>query len=724
MFRHPIAYIPLLSLVCYSVLLGIVMRRLGRDRVRRSFSVYLATMILWSLASFMMHANLGVLRPLAWNRLVVLGSTAMPITVFSFVRVFIGRNRRALLVAGVLSLLVTQILNLLGLVVRSADFRAGFLDIRYGPAVIVTGVSWLLFIGLSAFDLLREMVRTQDIVYRNRIRYLLVVIALMVVGSLTNATALQSYPVDVGFNAIGAILIAYAIQRHQLLDITVVVRKGLLYSIPTIVLGVSYFLVIFLVTRVLHFFAGRELFVFSLSAAIVAAVAAQPLRDRAQLWIDRLFFREKYDAGLMIQRLSAIAASILDLDLLTRTILDEVSRGIHIGRVALYVRQEDERSFRLMGQRGWDRVAQPLFPADHPVVAWLGRNKILTRYDVEVMPQFKALWGEERGLLERMAPELVLPLTVKEELVGLFFFGPRLSDRAYSQDDRLTLTTLANQTAVAIENARLYWELQKTLNELRHAREDLERRVTERTAQLAEANVALQAEVKERTRAEEQITASLHEKEVLLREIHHRVKNNLQIISSLLYLQAQSLKDRGSAQTLRESQNRVRSMSLVHEMLYRSTDLSRIGFGEYIRNLVRYLFGAFGAREEIRSEVSVEEVSLDINTAIPCGLIINELVSNALKHAFRDGRPGTIRIEVQPMDADRFLLAVSDDGQGFPAELDPRASSTLGLQLVETLVRQLDGTMELERSVGTRFSIVLRREGALEASRDGPRVRV
>ena len=722
MFRNPIAYIPLLSLVCYSVLLAIVVRRLGRDRVRRSFSVYLATMILWSFASFLMHANVGLLSPLGWNRLVVLGNTAMPITVFSFVRVFVGKDRSALLVAGVLSLVVTQILNFLGLVVQSADMRAGVLVIQYGPGLIVTGVSWLLFIGLSTFDLLREMVRTQDIVYRNRIRYLLVVIALMVAGSLTNATALQSYPVDVGFNAIGAILILYAIQRHQLLDITVVVRRGLLYSIPTIVLGVSYFLVIFLLTRLFHSIGGRELFVLSLAVAIVAAVAAQPLRDRAQLWIDRLFFREKYDAGLMIQRLSAITASILDLDLLTRTILDEVSRGIHIGRVALYVRQEDERSFRLMGQRGWDEVAPSPFASDHPVVLWLGRNEILTRYDIEVMPQFKALWGEERGLLERMAPELVLPLTVKGELVGLFFIGPRLSERRYSQDDRLTLATLANQTAVAIENARLYWELQNTLNELRQARADLERRVTERTAQLAEANVALQAEVKERTRAEEQITASLHEKEILLREIHHRVKNNLQIISSLLFLQAQGLKDQSSAQTLRESQNRVRSMSLVHEMLYRSTDLSRIGFGEYVRNLVRYLFGAFGARQELGFEVNVEDVSLDINTAIPCGLIINELVSNALKHAFPGERSGTIRIEVRPLDAERFLLTVSDDGLGFPANVDPSATASLGLQLVNTLVRQLDGTLELDRAPGTRFSLTLRREGAPDPSREGPRV--
>ena len=239
----------------------------------------------------------------------------------------------------------------------------------------------------------------------------------------------------------------------------------------------------------------------------MTAVVTQPLRDRAQLWIDRLFFREKYDSRLMLQRLSRTAASVLDLNRLANMLLDEVTATMQIEKASLLLREEGTAEFRLIAQRGLDAESVNLrLKGGHPVVAWLAREEdILTKGDVYTLPAFKALWGREREDLERLGAKLLVPLRAKGELVGIFTLGPKLSGETYSQDDQLTLTTLANQTAVAIENARLYWELGRTLKELRKAHDELERRVEERTAELSKSSMLLKQEITERKRAEEAI---------------------------------------------------------------------------------------------------------------------------------------------------------------------------------------------------------------------------
>jgi PAS domain S-box-containing protein len=217
--------------------------------------------------------------------------------------------------------------------------------------------------------------------------------------------------------------------------------------------------------------------------------------------------------------------------------------------------------------------------------------------------------------------------------------------------------------------------------------------------------VGVMRDITERKQAEEQIKASLKEKEVLLKEIHHRVKNNLQVISSLLYLQSKNIKDKQTIKMFRDSESRVRSMSLVHERLYQSQDLARVDFAEYMRSLANHLFRSYGINTNvIQLKINSDDVFLGVDTAIPCGLIINELVSNSLKHAFPDGREGEVCIELRADDG-QLTLMVSDNGVGFPQDLDFRDTGSLGLQLVNTLVEQIEGTIELDRSSGTAFRI-------------------
>jgi PAS domain S-box-containing protein len=217
-------------------------------------------------------------------------------------------------------------------------------------------------------------------------------------------------------------------------------------------------------------------------------------------------------------------------------------------------------------------------------------------------------------------------------------------------------------------------------------------------------------------RAEEQVQTSLREKEVLLKEIHHRVKNNLQVICSLVGLQGDMVDDPHAIQAFEDTQNRVRSMALIHEKLYQSADLSRIDAAEYIRELSEYLVAAYaGVRQDIALIVKADHASLEIDVTIPCALIINELVSNAVRHAFPPGwekkagsaspRP-TIRVDFQhDRETDRFSLMVRDNGVGLQPDFDLSRLHSLGLQLVAMLTEQMGGTLAIERDDGTAFRI-------------------
>jgi PAS domain S-box-containing protein len=213
-----------------------------------------------------------------------------------------------------------------------------------------------------------------------------------------------------------------------------------------------------------------------------------------------------------------------------------------------------------------------------------------------------------------------------------------------------------------------------------------------------------------RKHQEEKIRESLREKEVLLQEVHHRVKNNMQIISSLLNLQASQTKDRDFIRMVKDSQSRIRSIALVHEKLYRSRDFANINFSDYAESLTVHLF-QFNQVDSsvVRLRTKLEDVFLDIQTAIPCGLILNELVTNALKHAFPAGTDGEILVELRPLEEDAFEMIVRDNGVGIPDGLDVGSTATLGLQIVTTLVRQIEGSMEVQGDGGTAVKVVFKR---------------
>ena len=213
-------------------------------------------------------------------------------------------------------------------------------------------------------------------------------------------------------------------------------------------------------------------------------------------------------------------------------------------------------------------------------------------------------------------------------------------------------------------------------------------------------------DITKRKKAEDQLKNAFRENEILLREIHHRVKNNMQIISSLLRLQAQNIKDERLNEALNTCQNRIRTMALIHEKFYRSTNLARIEFGRYIQDLTLHLFHAYKINpDKIRHNIKMENIHIEINRAVSLGLIVNELLSNSIRHAFPNGRKGEIRMILRKIAKGKFELVISDDGVGIPEEIDFLNSSSLGIQLVNDLVKQIDGKIDLIRERGTLFKI-------------------
>jgi two-component sensor histidine kinase/low affinity Fe/Cu permease len=272
---------------------------------------------------------------------------------------------------------------------------------------------------------------------------------------------------------------------------------------------------------------------------------------------------------------------------------------------------------------------------------------------------------------------------------------------------------LKRKKEVEEKNLQLEQEIakrKKVEKELRQYQDHLENMVEKRTCEL-------KSEIVYRKQAEEALQKSLKEKEALLKEIYHRVKNNMPIVSSLLNLQSKNVTDEKALEMLRESQGRIRSMALIHEKLYQSDDLSSIDFAKYINTLTINLFNIYRVNSGVIGfTVDAKDVSFDIETAIPCGLIINELVTNALKHAFPKGRKGNINISLHELEKNKFRLSVKDNGIGIPKDKDILNAGTLGLRLVMNLSKQINGTVKMDGTNGTSFEITFKRNEAAKIS--------
>ena len=452
-------FITILAAILYGVIFTLVILSKPFNRLRRIFAFYLLAMFAWSVSAFLTISGFGYV--LTWFKVMTVSPVMMTVAIFFFIQTLFSLRRiwsPFTIVYGILAILITLLTSI---TVQSASLdQAGELHYilgQYFPLVAAPGYSLVL---VCLIDLIRGLYRTHDTQQRNRIRYLAIGLSITVFTSLINFTKLGKYPIDIAANGVTALLIAYAILRHQLLDIRVVVRLGLLYSIITAFFSALYFLTISLVLNAFQLLTGKMVFLVSILVGILSAILLSPLRNLAQAWIDRIFYQDKYNAEKMLQRLSQTTASLLDIKKITSTIMSEITKTIHIEHGAILIKNAESGDFQVIAEDGENKHFPAGFRADHPIVTWLStHNQPLLNRDLSFTPSFKSMWKEEKEELKRFDPQLILPLNVKENLIGIIILGNKLSSQPYTQDEELIFSTLANQTAVAIENARLYDEL-------------------------------------------------------------------------------------------------------------------------------------------------------------------------------------------------------------------------------------------------------------------------
>ncbi len=463
--------IPIFATLLYGGIFTLVVLSKPLSKIRRIFSGYLLAMFIWSFSGFMSLSGLTGAQP--WFNIFGAAAVAHSLAIFYFVQTLFSHRHKwtsYIFWYGLIAIIMALIPEL---VFQSVALdESGTLHYEFSPLIIFVAIPGYFLLFYSLFELVRHARLTSSEVERNRLRYLIIGLSISISVTFINFTELGKYPIDIAANGITAIFIAYAILRHQLLDIRVVLRLGLLYSITTSLLSIFYYLVISLLLNLYYrtlegdVYSSKETFILSIFVAFMTAVVLSPIRNYVQTWIDRIFYRERYNTNLMLQRLSQTVASLLDLTKISSLILDEVTKTLHIGHGAIYSRYHQHEDYRVIANLGINQPTSPRFKTDHPIVQWLvENNQVLTKENLFIEPTFKSMWGTEREDLEGYGVELFIPLTAKGKLVGFITVGPKLSAQPYSQDDKLALSTLANQTAVAIENAMLYEELENTFEQ-------------------------------------------------------------------------------------------------------------------------------------------------------------------------------------------------------------------------------------------------------------------
>ena len=485
-----ISIIPIIAIVLYAALYVLVSFSQPQNKMRKRFRWYLLSMLVWSIGALVVLLNFG--DTTFWFRLMSSGAILSMVALFFFTQSVVTKPLKdwanIIYVFGFVAFWV----NLLtGLVTPHAEIINGELVYELRPWIILLATPGYLVVILSVIQLFKSARATEDETNVSRYVILIIAIIIVLVGGVFNFTELGKYPLDIAANVIAALLISYAILRHQLLDIQVVLRKGLLYFIPTIFIGAAYFSLLSLVLFLIETDSQSELFTISLIVAIFAGIFIQPIRDLLQNWVDRFFFRERYSEIQMLQRITEAASSLIDIDLLSTMILNEISETIHIKETALFLRSENHKTYYLNALTGITLSPRTKISEDNPIIKRLDeKDEVITKQVLETDPIFKSMWRDERKILDEMAVELIVPLKSAGELLGLIMLGRKLSDQGYSSQDRNILLTLAQQTAVAVNNAQLYSLAQRELIQRRETEKRLQMQL-KRLSALQDINIAI-----------------------------------------------------------------------------------------------------------------------------------------------------------------------------------------------------------------------------------------
>lgn len=686
----------------YVSLLVLLFRSGTGTQARRLFFLYLLVMMLLqvtylivSLARNEQDALFGYM----FNIPLALGQVGV---YFFFTRAFLGKKTspiwfEASAFSWVLIVILCFVFNPYVISGMYFSTATGIFVPEVGTFALVLFIPVVLILGGTIFELAGEYRKSQPL-QKVRIQYLMLAIGSVWVGMLANGSpALRPYPIDVTANIVSAVLIALAILRYQLLDIDIVIRKGMVYSASVLIMGVGYFVVVFLLTRLFVLDRPHTL-LLSIIAAIIVVGILTPLRDRLQLQIDRALFREKYDGMAMIQRLSDTIASILELDRLANTILDDITETMHIQWAVLSHKQG--RGFVPVAARGVTTQYQCILNDDHPVLRNRSNKRgVVNANDMHEMLAQGRLPQEQFEALTALNIQLIIPLQTRHSLVGLLILGPKLSQQVYSPDDELVLATLANHVAIAMDNARLYAALQLELNE----REKL-------IVQLKSTNAELES---------------------FTYTVSHDLKAPLITINGFLnFLEKDALS--GNAARVKTDILRIsEATTKMHRLLTELLELSRIGrmmnepetipFADLLNDALSLVHGRLEAgRITVHIEPNLPTVRGDRRRLTE---VLQNLIDNAAKYMGEQPNP-CIEIGQMGERYGKSVFFIRDNGIGIAPEhhdrifglfnkLDPTSEGTgIGLALVKKIIEFHKGRVWLESEVrkGSTFYFTLPKE--------------
>ena len=680
----------LIAFTFYGGLLALLFRAGVRDRVRRWFFFYLLFMLLLQATYLMVSLSRSEENALFWYMFNIPLSLGQAGIYFFFTRAFLEKKASLFLSLG--SAVTWMVFVVICIAFRSyviphtyRDPSTGLFVPEIGNLALALSIPILITLGATIFELVRGYSNSYRL-QKVRIQYLLLAIVIVWVGVFANgSTSLRAYPFDVIANIISAILIALAILRYQLLDINIVIRKGLIYSVSVLIMGLGYFAAVFIMTHFLVLDQSNTLLLSFLAAILVVGVLT-PLRDRAQSWLDRALFREKYDGLAMIQRLSHTTAFILDLDKLVNMIIDDITATMHLQWAVLSLKRE--KGFEPVATRGLETEYQCVIDDDHPVLHGpTNKPTIVTANDIHEMLAQGRLSEQQFAELSHANIQMIIPLRTRDELAGMLVLGPKLSQQAYSPDDEMVLATLANHVAVAVDNARLY--------------------------------DAVQHELTEREKLISQLQSTNAELESFTYTVSHDLKAPLITINGFLnFLHKDALA--GNAERVNVDISRItEATGKMHRLLTELLELSRIGRMMNEPETIPFMDLANDALDIVKGRLDAGQITVQTQPDLPAVRgdrrrlteVLQNLIDNAAKYMGDQPSP-CIKIGQHGEEEGKPIFYINDNGMGIAPEhhdrifglfnkLDPNSDGTgIGLTLVKKIIEVHRGRIWVESEAG------------------------
>lgn len=677
------ATIPLISCVAYVVLIVITLNSTWR-RARYSFLLYLGVAMVWSFSSFMLHADFFPQHILQWHTVLLIALFSTWIVYYHFVRSFTNqKSMRVVLLAGYGAIVLFALLTALGYVIESTYVADGLLYYRGTSLLYLINVpAGVVFFGLAALILVRHYRSTSDYVERNRTVYLLIGFSIMLLFLFSNVSSSSSkYPIDHFGNLFNALFITYAIVKYQLLDIRVVIRKGLVYSVLTAGLTTTYLVLLFSLYSYFHTWTGYTALGAAAGLALLFAIIFQPFKDAIQRWVDRLFYRGTYDYRQTLLTFSQRMSNVLNLEELAVNMLYPITRALHAKRAFLLLPEAESDDFitRFVQPARKESDVTMRLRRDNPIVAWLAREgEVLNRERIDILPEFKSLWKTEIKELDTLELEVFCPIMRKGNLVGILALSRKHSDVPYSSEDIDLLTTMTSEAAMVIENAMMLDNLKEQ-----------QRRVEQLLAK------TVQAQEDERKR----ISVELHDS---VAQWLVGVSYQLQTCRALLSKTGNNSEAQSELAEIEATLDRsVKEMRRVMAGLHPPA-LDELGLVHALRQALE---GLKPDGIAYHLETTGDPVRLPGSTEVAIYRVVQEALTNVRKHS--EASVAILRIQFEP---ENVSVEVSDNGKGFNLSKTMRSAVSvghMGLLGMSERVTMLGGTLRIGTRPGAGTSISL-----------------